>query len=226
MQVKGLVGNIKGVIFDLDGLLVNSEKLYWQANIQAAQEAKLDIPEDSYLKLTGATAKDMQNFYHKYFASEIERDAFIKRTDDLVWQWTDEGKLKLQKGVQEALDEFKSRGLHLAIASSNYKRVIEHAITKTGIESYFDFYLSYDDVEKFELAPKPAGDIYELAAKELKLNKQELIIFEDSSTGIAASKDAGIQGIMIPDLKSPSLKDKKNASLICTSFLDFLEKIA
>ena len=108
MKVLGINGDIKGVIFDLDGLLVNSEKLYWQANIQAAKEAKLDIPEDSYLKLTGATAKDMQNFYHKYFATEVERDAFIKRTDDLVWQWTDEGKLKLQKGVRKALDRFKT----------------------------------------------------------------------------------------------------------------------
>ncbi|MCF1851532.1 HAD family phosphatase [Lactobacillus jensenii] len=226
MKVLGINGDIKGVIFDLDGLLVNSEKLYWQANIQAAKEAKLDIPEDSYLKLTGATAKDMQNFYHKYFATEVERDAFIKRTDDLVWQWTDEGKLKLQKGVRKALDRFKTSDLRMAIASSNYKKVIEHALDKTGIESYFDFYLSYDDVEKFNLAPKPAGDIYSLAAKKLNLNKQEVIIFEDSSTGIAATKDAGIQGIMIPDLKSPSLKDKENASLICQSFLDFLEEIA
>ncbi|TVV07907.1 HAD family phosphatase [Lactobacillus jensenii] len=226
MKVLGINGDIKGVIFDLDGLLVNSEKLYWQANIQAAKEAKLDIPEDSYLKLTGATAKDMQNFYHKYFATEVERDAFIKRTDDLVWQWTDEGKLKLQKGVRKALDRFKTSDLRMAIASSNYKKVIEHALDKTGIKSYFDFYLSYDDVEKFNLAPKPAGDIYSLAAKKLNLNKQEVIIFEDSSTGIAATKDAGIQGIMIPDLKSPSLKDKENASLICQSFLDFLEKIA
>lgn len=226
MKVLGINGDIKGVIFDLDGLLVNSEKLYWQANIQAAKEAKLDIPEDSYLKLTGATAKDMQNFYHKYFATEVERDAFIKRTDDLVWQWTDEGKLKLQKGVRKALDRFKTSDLRMAIASSNYKKVIEHALDKTSIESYFDFYLSYDDVEKFNLAPKPAGDIYSLAAKKLNLNKQEVIIFEDSSTGIAATKDAGIQGIMIPDLKSPSLKDKENASLICQSFLDFLEKIA
>lgn len=226
MKVSGIKGDIKGVIFDLDGLLVNSEKLYWKANIQAAKEYNLNIPEDSYLKLTGATAADMQAFYHKYFASEHMRDQFIQRTDDLVWQWTDEGKLKLQVGVQAALEKFKALNLNMVIASSNYRNVIEHAIWQTGIRNYFDFYLSYDDVKENKLAPKPAGDIYELAAQKLGLGKNEVIIFEDSSTGIAASKAAGIQGIMIPDLLPPKMIDRENASLICTNFNDFLKKIA
>ena len=67
MQVKGINDDIQGIIFDMDGLLVNSEELYWKANIQAAEEEKLGTPRDAYLKLTGATVKEMQDFYHKYF---------------------------------------------------------------------------------------------------------------------------------------------------------------
>ncbi len=166
MQVKGIADDIQGVIFDMDGLLINSEKLYWDANIQAAEEEKIGTPRDAYLKLTGATVKEMQDFYHKYFKTEADRDRFIKRTDDLVWQWTDEGKLKLQPGVQEALDEFQKRNLRMAIASSNYEDVLQHALWATGVRNYFDFYLSYLDVQKGHIKAKPAPDIYLAAAKK------------------------------------------------------------
>lgn len=225
MQVKGINDEIKGIIFDLDGLLINSEKLYWDANIQAAEEAKIDVPKDSYLKLAGATVKEMEEFYHHYFQSKKQRDAFIKRTDDLVWQWTDEGKLQLQKGVQDALDKFQSLGLKMAIASSNYEDVLQHALWKTGIRNYFDFYLSYLNVQQGHIKAKPAPDIYLAAAKKMNLPKEELLIFEDSSTGVQAGTSAGIKVVMIPDLLPPKEKDKKNATMICSSFLDFLSKI-
>lgn len=225
MKVKGLKDEIDGILFDLDGLLINSESLYWKSNVQAAKEASLDIPEDSYLKLAGATVKEMQAFYHKYFKNEEERDRFIKRTDDLVWQWTDEGKLKLQAGAQEALDRFQTLGLQMAIASSNYEDVVEHALWATGIRNYFNFHLSYLDVQKGKIKAKPAPDIYLAAAKKINLPKKNLLVFEDSSTGVQAAKNAGIKVVMIPDLLPPTDKDRQNASMICKSFFEFLQKI-
>ena len=67
MRVAGLKTDKQGVIFDMDGLLVNSEELYWQANIQAAREYKLGISDDAYLDLVGASVKAMDAFYEKYF---------------------------------------------------------------------------------------------------------------------------------------------------------------
>lgn len=225
MRVKGIEDNIQGVIFDMDGLLVNSEKLYWQANIQATEEENLGIPRDTYLKLTGATVKDMQEFYHKYFKTDADRDRFIKRTDDLVWQWTDEGKLKLRPGVQAALDEFEKQGLEMAIASSNYEDVLQHFMWKTGIRNYFAFHLSYLDVQKGHIKPKPAPDIYLAAAKKMNLPKENILVFEDSSTGVQAAANAGMKCVMIPDLIAPTDKDKQNAVMICKNFFDFLKKI-
>lgn len=225
MQVKGIADDIQGVIFDMDGLLINSEKLYWDANIQAAEEEKIGTPWDAYLKLTGATVKEMQDFYHKYFKTEADRDRFIKRTDDLVWQWTDEGKLKLQPGVQEALDEFQKRNLRMAIASSNYEDVLQHALWATGVRNYFDFYLSYLDVQKGHIKAKPAPDIYLAAAKKMGLPKKNILVFEDSSTGVQAVASAGLKCIMVPDLISPTEQDKENAIMICQNFFEFLKKI-
>lgn len=225
MHVDGIQDDIQGILFDLDGLLVNSENLYWQANIQAAQEAKIGTPKDAYLKLIGASNKAMQAFYHKYFKSEAQRDRFIKRTDDLVWQWTDEGKLKLQPGVQEALDKFQALHLQMAIASSNYEKVVQHDLWVTGIRNYFSFHLSYRDVELGKIKAKPAPDIYLAAAQKIALPKKNLLVFEDSGTGVAAAKNANIKVVMIPDLLPPSAVDKKNATLICKNFFDFLARI-
>ena len=225
MRVQGLDDDIQGIIFDMDGLLVNSEKLYWDANIQAAEEENLGTPRDAYLKLTGATVKEMQDFYHKYFKTEADRDRFIKRTDDLVWQWTDEGKLKLQPGVQEALDEFEKRGLKMAIASSNYENVVQHVMWATGIRNYFDFHISYLDVQRGHIKAKPAPDIYLEAAKKMNLPKENILVFEDSSTGVQAAANARLKCVMVPDLKVPSVKDKQNATMICQNFFEFLKKI-
>lgn len=142
-----------------------------------------------------------------------------------MWQWTDEGKLKLQPGVQEALDEFEKRGLKMAIASSNYENVVQHAMWVTGIRNYFDFHLSYLDVQRGHIKAKPAPDIYLEAAKKMNLPKENILVFEDSSTGVQAAANAGLKCVMVPDLKAPSVKDKQNATMICQNFFEFLKKI-
>lgn len=223
MHVDGLTGNYQGLIFDMDGLLVNSERLYWQANIQAAAEEHLALPEDTYLRLNGASVAYTEKFFRRYFKSKEAQDFFVKRTDELMWQWTDEGKLKLQPGVQKALDYFQSLGLRMGIASSNYKKVIDHNLWVTGIRQYFDFCLSDVDLEEENVQPKPAPDIYLRAADAIALPKAELLIFEDSSNGIEAAWRAGIAAVMIPDLKKPVAADYKRASLIVPSFVNFLK---
>ncbi len=225
MKIKDITEPIEGVIFDMDGLLVNSEKLYWDANIVAAKEANLDIPDDSYLKLVGSSVKEMEEFYHRHFKTKADRDKFIKRTDELVWEWTDEGKLKLQPGVLEALQLFKKKQVKLAIASSNYDEVVAHNLDVLKIKDYFDFYLSYKDVEAGKIKAKPAPDIYLLAAKKMQLPADNLLVFEDSSTGVAAASAAGLKCVMVPDLKQATDLDKKNATLICKDFYTFIEKI-
>ncbi|MDF7672133.1 HAD family phosphatase [Lactobacillus sp. ESL0701] len=225
MHVQGIDEEIKGILFDMDGLLVNSENLYWQANIQASKEDHLDTPDDTYLKLVGSTTKEMRAFYQRYFKTEEERVRFIERTNELVEQWIAAGKLKLQPGVQRALDTFYELNLSLAVVSSNYEKDIEQEMWATGIRNYFQFHLNYDDVQKHHLKAKPAPDIYLWAAQKINIPKQNLLAFEDSSTGVAAASNAGLKCVMIPDLLPPTKEDQANATLICHDFNEFLEKV-
>lgn len=91
MKVENISEPIKGVIFDMDGLLVNSEKLYWDANIVAAKEANLDIPDDSYLKLVGSSVKEMEDFYHRHFKTDADRDKLLKE----LMNWYGNGLMKV-----------------------------------------------------------------------------------------------------------------------------------
>lgn len=225
MHVKGINEEINGILFDMDGLLVNSEKLYLQANIQASHEDNLKMSDDTYLKLVGSTPKDMLDFYQRYFSSDEQRNRFIKRTDELVWQWTDEGKLKLQPGVHKALDVFQHFNLPMAIVTSNTEDVVEHNLWVTGIRNYFCFHLNSDDVKRSKVKPKPAPDIYKLAADKLGVPKNNILVFEDSATGLLAAVNAGIKCVMIPDIIPAKEKDRKIATFVCKDFFDFLKKV-
>ncbi len=225
MRVQGIEDEIKGILLDMDGLLVNSENLYWEANIQAAKEADLGTPDDIYLKLVGSTTTDMDDFYLKYFKNKEQQDQFIKRTDDLVWQWTEEGKLKLRPGVQKALDLFQKAGLPMAVVTSNTEDVVEHNLWTTGSRNYFQFHLNYDDVKKNNVKPKPAPDIYLLAAKKLQVPQNNILAFEDSSPGLLAAVNANLKCVMVPDLIPASKKDYQNAVFVCQDFYQFLKKV-
>lgn len=225
MRVNGLAGDYQGIIFDMDGLLVNSERLYWKANIQAAAEEHLDLPKDTYLRLNGASVSYSEKFFHRYFKSKAAQQYFVRRTDELMWQWTDEGKLKLQPGVQAALNYFQSLDLRMGIASSNYKKVIDHNLWVTGTRQYFDFCLSDVDLAEEKVKPKPAPDIYLYAAKTIALPKQQLLVFEDSSNGIEAAWRAGLTAVMVPDLKQPLPVDYERAKLIVPNFEKFLQLV-
>lgn len=225
MRIAGIVADLKGIIFDMDGLLVNSERLYWEANIQAAAEAGLAIPKDSYLKLAGATVAEMADFYQRYFKTSSERDHFIARTDALVWEWVNQGKLQLQPGVQATLDRFQAAGVRMCIASSNYERVLQQMMWATGIRNYFEFYLSYRDVERGKIRAKPAPDIYLAAAKRLNIAAANLLVFEDSATGVAAASRAKLKCIMIPDLVPATQLDRQRATMVVSDFNAVVTKI-
>ncbi|APT19089.1 hydrolase [Amylolactobacillus amylotrophicus DSM 20534] len=221
MRVDGIIDDLNGVIFDMDGLLVNSEELYEKANQIAARNAGLDLPADFYETLSGSSLLGVQAFFDEHFDSQEAIDAFIKETDDMVWQWVLEGQLKLRPGVQEALELFRRSGVKMAVASSNYENFVQKFLTVTGISKYFEFYLYYGAVPN----PKPAPDIYQLAQERLGIPTEKLLIFEDSTTGVQAAKNAGIKVIMVPFITRPTAQDQIDASRIMPSFYEFIDLV-
>ena len=202
---------LKGAIFDMDGLLFDTERLYRDMWVALAKEYG-QVPDPVFPKaVSGSNGAQMREIIHRYYP---EVDAAVFQADCLerVKRQMDE-EVPLKPGLFEMLDAAARNGLLIAVASSSPTRTIKDNLEHAHILSRFDAIVSGADVA----AGKPAPDIFQLAARELGLKPEECYVFEDSINGIRAGVAAGCTTIMIPDLTEPTDELRAICSGIYTS---------
>lgn len=216
----------KGIIFDMDGLLFDTEMVYYEANITLAPKYGLTGYDKAYyMKYIGCSDKELHEaLYRDYAHAGAEQvAAFIDETYKKVEELFSSGKVPLKPGAKELLDYFKKEGIPCVIASSNLRRFIDILVSVAGIKDYFVDIVSAEDVEN----AKPAPEIVLKAASVLGVAPSECLMFEDSANGIKASFDAGVDVIMVPDLIPPTEVLEMKTVSILESLHDvpaFLEK--
>ena len=188
----------QGAIFDMDGLLFDTEKYYqecWEA--QAGEFGVVHNPD--FVKAVCGTSKEtMFEVIRRYYPS-VDVQEFVRRCMEA-------GERRMQvsidekPGVHEILDFFRERGVRMAIASSSPRRLIENNLKTAGITQYFDAVVSGQEVKR----GKPDPEIFLRAAEELGLSPQDCYVFEDALNGIRAGAAAGCAAVMIPDLAQPT----------------------
>lgn len=193
---------IKGVIFDMDGLIFDSEMLYYEGTQIIADEMKIPYDKDLYLEFLGRSDEVVWAGYHelydeKFGAAYVQE--FIQRAYDKTIEMFEAGEAKLKPGIHELLGYLDDQKIQRVIASSNKRRVIEILLAKAGLTSEFSQIVSAEDVTH----AKPSPEIFELARTRLALEKEQVVVLEDSQNGILAAEAAGIPVIMIPDLLPP-----------------------
>ncbi len=186
---------MKGVIFDMDGLLFDTEQVYQKNWTRLAKELNVDLPDAFRRSICGTSGDLMDHLIEQYFHVK-EGHTYAEQ----VMRWTAED-LKThvpeKKGLHEILDFFKGLGFKMAIASSSEKAQIRSNLRLSHVESYFDALVSgRDDGVK---NGKPAPDIFLKAAEKIGLPASECYVFEDAYNGIRAAAAAGTRPIMIPD---------------------------
>lgn len=188
----------KGAIFDMDGLLFDTECLY--------QETWRELAEKYHVNLTPEFPREISGTNGKYMLAIVEKYYHVEDGSFLVDECMENMRQKLEKhvplkaGVHEILQCFCEQGIRLAVASSSAKKQIEMNLQKAGIMHYFDEIVSGEEVEH----GKPAPDIFQYAAEKINCKPEECYVFEDSINGIKAGHAAGCAAIMIPDLIEPS----------------------
>ena len=193
-----------GAIFDMDGTLFDTEKLYRQAWLDVAaefgEEKNYDLPK----AISGTNLGEESRAIVRRFYPNINAEAYLARVLEEV-RACSERKLELMTGVEEILNFFKASGVVMAVASAAPVEVIEKNLTRANLRGLFEVLVGGDMVDN----GKPAPDIFLLAAEKLNLPVSECYIFEDSLNGIKAAATSGGVAIMIPDQVQPNDDIKK-----------------
>ena len=208
--------NYKAVIFDMDGLLFDTEIVYYEASQMVADQMGFPYDKELYLKYLGVSDEEVLANYHQIFASFGKNNVqkFINDAYEETIRRFSLGAVQLKPGVIELLDFLEEHRIPKVVASSNQRHIIELLLEKNQLTNYFETIVSAENVKR----AKPDPEIFLLAHEYLGTKKQETLVLEDSKNGILAAASAEIPVIMIPDLLAPS-EDLQQKTLAVLSSL-------
>ncbi len=192
----------KGIIFDMDGLIFDTEALVYKGNQQAADSLAIAYDKQTYLRYLGISDEEFVEKVHEDFDSEYGFDKiaeFIRRAYENSEAMFAAGLVALKPGVKELLAYLDAQGITRILASSNNREAIGRLLEQADLVAEFPVVVSADDVSR----AKPDPEIFLLAAEKLALPKANLLVLEDSKHGVNAAYAAEIPVIMVPDLLGP-----------------------
>lgn len=186
------------VIFDMDGLMIDSERVSIACWNEAALTLEIALPEGFFLHMVGLGERDCLQLLHKHVDDGARVDALLAHCHALYDARTHDG-LPLRPGILELLELLNERGVPRAVATSTRQPRASRKLAASGLLDYFDAVVTSSDVQH----PKPAPDIYLLAAQRLGIDPARCLALEDSPTGTRAALAAGVTVIQVPDLVHP-----------------------
>lgn len=190
---------IKGAIFDMDGLMLDTEKLLVRFWHQAAAEFGYDMTFENVLSIRSLSSKYSVPFLKGIFGEQFEFTEIRARRIELMNSYIDENGFEIKKGLYTLLDYLKSNNYKIAVATATDNERAAKYLKKAGVYEKFDEIICGNMVSR----GKPEPDIYLTAAEKLKLEPNECAALEDSPNGIKSAYAAGCSVIMIPDLSQP-----------------------
>lgn len=198
---------VKAVIFDMDGLILDTERLLVKYWCQAANEAGFPMQREHALNIRSLARKFAIPYLQGIFGEEFDYAAIRSRRMELMTEALEREGLQLKKGIHELLSYLKDSGISAAIATATDFERTKAYLTRAGIFDCFDRIVCATMVE----SGKPKPDIYLYAAEQLGLPPSECMALEDSPNGVRSASAAGCVTVMVPDLTQP---DEEISSLI------------
>ena len=212
---------ICAVIFDMDGVLIDTEKHYNAAWCQAATEAGFPFTREHALLLRSCEAKEGEKLMQGIFGPSFDYYAIRERRRELVRERLAQYGLEKKPGVEETLRFLRAKGIKTAVATATALDITKSHLTTIGVCDLFDSIVS----AKNEAHGKPEPDVYLYACEQIGERPQDCMAVEDSPNGIMAAYRAGLRTVMVPDLTQPDEELTKYLYACVNSLSDLCELV-
>jgi HAD superfamily hydrolase (TIGR01509 family) len=212
---------IRGVLFDMDGLVLDTEKLYTRFWAEAGRLCGFPMEFKHGLAMRSLGADLGEQKLQSFFGPDAHYMPIRQKRIELMDAYIAEHGIEVKPGIYELLDALDARGIPAAITSSSSQEVIRRHLESHGLYHRFAKICSARDVPN----GKPAPDIYLHGAASLGLRPEECLALEDAPTGILAAYRAGCVTVMVPDLDQPDAATEKLLHGCADSLLDVVSLI-
>ncbi len=209
--------SIKAVIFDLDGTLLDTERLFSELLVKAAADNGWDLDMDTVIDCIGTTEAETERIVRKDMGKDFPYEHIRSRGVDLFRHHVENNGIPFKSGAERLMDCLESRGLPFGLATTSVRKEVNEILDFAGIRNRFATIVCGDEV----VNGKPDPEIYLKAAANMGISPDESLVFEDSLNGIQAAAAAGARVVWIPDIQN--LPD--SARTRCFSEIGSLEAV-
>ena len=217
--MNGKMTGIKAIIFDMDGVILDSESISDITWRKAAEEKGLLVTDEILNACRGSNKNDTIVTLKKYYGSDFDSEKFLERTSELFHEIEEKDGIPLLPYAKEILQYLKPR-YRLALASSTRGSTVERQLRAADVIDFFETRTTGEEVEH----SKPNPEIYLMACKSIGMKPEDCVAVEDSLNGIRSAHAAGLHPIMVIDKVQPTEEVRKMCEYIFDS-LDGLKSV-
>lgn len=218
---EGNQKKVKGVLFDMDGTMFDTETMSMFGWAAAARKYNISITKEFMISCMGLTTKVIEEMFHNEFGADFDYAGLRKDKLRIMEQLINADGVPHKEGLVEILEYIKSNNLKCAVVTSTTNKRAIFNIEKGNVFKYFDEIISGDMVEN----SKPEPDIYIYAAEKLGLKPQDCVVIEDSKNGILSAARSGAIAILVPDIIPLDEEMISSADYRCSNLIEVIDVI-